>query len=253
MRDLLAPERSLIGVWWVFHFSSLFYSRLKFYCYFLFLPLRFSYELTLLFFFETVLFTMVTSCGHFGCTPSMHQVAKPLTIPRFLYSFASSDQFVVIVRTLCDFHSSSSQRWRFSFFFSKQCTTSPAFVHFSFFRSIYASPHDSIPTMYLYSTKRHFYRLCYKHYYRFYVLSTSPDFRIILHLLLRLYCDKICRHLQMHTLHHHHIIIGLPLLQSPLQPLSAYPKPILGMLRWQWAILAQNYRLEQDHICSTWE
>ena len=27
----------------------------------------------------------------------------------------------------------------------------------------------------------------------------------------------------MYTLHHHHIIIGLPLLQLPLQPLSAYP------------------------------
>ena len=34
----------------------------------------------------------------------MHQVAKPLTILRFLHSFASSDQVVAIVRTLCDFH-----------------------------------------------------------------------------------------------------------------------------------------------------
>ena len=37
----------------------------------------------------------------------MHQVVKPLTIPMFLHSFTSSDRFVVIVRTLCDLHSSS--------------------------------------------------------------------------------------------------------------------------------------------------
>ena len=34
----------------------------------------------------------------------IHQVAKPLTISRFLHSFASSDQVVAVVRTLCDFH-----------------------------------------------------------------------------------------------------------------------------------------------------
>ena len=76
-------SREATWVWWVFYFSSLFYSRLKFYCSFLFLPSWFSHELTLLFFFlETALFAMVTSCRHFKCTPS--PCIKSPSLLRFL-------------------------------------------------------------------------------------------------------------------------------------------------------------------------
>jgi hypothetical protein len=158
-------QRPLIGVWWVFHFSSLFYLHSNFYCSFLFLPFCFLYE-------ELILLPWNSSIRigdklssfqvYLLCT---HQVIKSLTISKFLHLFASSNRFVVIVRTLCNLHLSSSHWWHFSFF--SVCSVLPAQLLFTFYHQLHLPlftlsllllslylciPHNSIPTMYLYLT-----------------------------------------------------------------------------------------------------